>query len=88
MALHYKNDETEEPMMSELQLQPRAAASLQHWHRMIAQRDFSALGQGGEIGLPVERRKNGAAHQGSAAQGSQDGAGEPLYGNTATIDKT
>ena len=43
MALHYKNDETEEPMMSELQLQPRAAASLQHWHRMIAQRDFGAL---------------------------------------------
>ena len=32
-----------------------------------AQRVLDPLGRGGEIGLAVERRKNGAAHQGRAA---------------------
>ena len=52
-----------------------------------AQRHLDPFGQRGEIGLAVERRENGAAHQGSAAQCGQDRAGEPLHRNAAAIDE-
>ena len=42
---------------------------------------------GGEIGLAVERRENGAAHQGRAAQAGQDRAGKPLHRDAAAIDQ-
>ena len=43
-------------------------------------------GTRGEIGLAVERRKNGAAHQGRAADAGQDRAGKPLHRDAAAID--
>ena len=52
-----------------------------------AQRALDPLGHGGEIGLAVERRKNGAAHQGRAADAGQDRAGKPLHRDAAAIDR-
>ena len=52
-----------------------------------AQRGFDALRHGGEIGLAVERRKNGAAHESRAAQTGQDGAAEPLHRDAAAVDQ-
>ena len=51
-----------------------------------AQRALDPLRHGGEIGLAVERRKNGAAHQSRAADAGQDRAGKPLHRNAAAID--
>ena len=51
-----------------------------------AQRALDALRHGGEIGFAVERRKNGAAHQGRAADAGQDRAGKPLHRDAAAID--
>ena len=51
-----------------------------------AQRALDPLGHGGEIGFAVERRKNGAAHQGRAADAGQDRAGKPLHRDAAAID--
>ena len=52
-----------------------------------AQRGFHALRHGSEIGLAVERRENGAAHEGRAAQTGQNGAAEPLHGDAAAVDQ-
>ena len=52
-----------------------------------AQSHFDAFGGGGKIGLAVERSKNGASHQGGAAQAGQDRAAEPLHGNPAAADQ-
>ena len=52
-----------------------------------AQRELHALGNGGEIALAVERRKNGAAHESRAAQTGQDCAAEPLHRHAAAIDE-
>ena len=51
-----------------------------------AQRALDPLGNGGEVGLAVERRKNGAAHQSRAADAGQDRAGKPLHRDAAAID--
>ena len=51
-----------------------------------AQRRLDALGQGGEIGLAVERDIDRAAHQRGAAQRGQDRAGKPLNGDAAAVD--
>ena len=53
-----------------------------------AQRRLDALRRRGEIGFAVERSKNGAAHQGSAAQSGQDRAAEPLQREPAPVDQT
>src|SRR5438874_2175531 len=50
-----------------------------------AQRRFDTFRHGREIGFPVERRKNGAAHQGSAAKPGENGAAEPLHGDAAPV---
>ncbi len=52
-----------------------------------AQRDLDPLRHGGEIGLPVERCENGAAHESSAAKTGQDGAAEPLDRDPAAVDR-
>ena len=52
-----------------------------------AQSHFDAFRGGGKIGLAVERSKNGASHQGGAAQAGQDRAAEPLHGNPAAADQ-
>ena len=52
-----------------------------------AQRRLDPLGQRREIGLAVERDKDGAAHQRGAAQAGQDRAGEPLDGDAAAVDQ-
>ena len=52
-----------------------------------AQRGFDALRHGREIGLAVERRENGAAHEGRAAKTGQDRAAEPLDRDAAAIDQ-
>ena len=52
-----------------------------------AQRGLDAFRHGREIGLAVERRENGAAHQGRAAKAGQDRAAEPLDGDAAAIDQ-
>jgi hypothetical protein len=44
------------------------------------------LGDLGESHFAIQRRKNGAADQGCAAQASQDGAAKPLHGDTAAVD--
>ena len=51
-----------------------------------AQRAFDALRHPGKGHFAVERRKNGAADEGRAAQAGQDGAAEPLYGHAAAVD--
>ena len=51
-----------------------------------AQRAFDALRHLGKGHFAVERRENGAADQGCAAQTSQNGAAKPLYGDAAAID--
>ena len=53
-----------------------------------AQRVLDPLRHGGEIGFAVERGKNGAAHEGRAADAGQDRAGKPLHRNAAAIDDT
>ena len=50
------------------------------------QRALDAFRHLGESHFAVERRKNGAADEGCAAQTSQDRAAKPLYGDTAAID--
>ena len=52
-----------------------------------AQGTFHALGHGREMRLAVERRENGAAHQGRAAQAGQDRSGKPLGRDAAAIDR-
>src|SRR4029079_11188268 len=47
---------------------------------------LDALGDAGVIGLTVKRRKNGAAHQGCAADARQNRAGKPLHRDATTID--
>jgi hypothetical protein len=54
--------------------------------KRAAQRAFDALGHFGKGHFAVERRKNGAADQGRAAQTGQNGAAEPLHGDAAAID--
>ncbi len=51
-----------------------------------AQRALDAFRHFGKGHLAVERRKNGAADEGRAAQTCQDGAAKPLHGNAAAID--
>ena len=51
-----------------------------------AQRALDAFRHLGKGHFAVERRKNGAADQGRAAQTGQDGAAKPLYGDAAAID--
>ena len=51
-----------------------------------AQRALDPLRNLGKGHFAVERRKNGAADQGRAAQTGQDGAAKPLYGDAAAID--
>ena len=51
-----------------------------------AQRALDALRHLGKGHFAVERRKNGAADEGRAAQTGQDRAAKPLYGDTAAID--
>jgi hypothetical protein len=51
-----------------------------------AQRTFDPLRHPGERHFAIERRKNGAANEGRAAQTGQDGAAKPLHGNAASID--
>ena len=51
-----------------------------------AQCAFDALRHLGKGHFAVERRKNGAADKGRAAQTGQDSAAKPLYGDTAAID--
>ena len=51
-----------------------------------AQRALDPFRHLGEGHFAVERRKNGAADEGRAAQTSQNGAAEPLYGDAAAID--
>ena len=53
-----------------------------------AQRDLHAFRHGGEIGLAVERRENGAAHESRAAKTGQDRAAEPLHRDAAAIDES
>ena len=53
-----------------------------------AQRGFDVFRRGGEIGLAVERSKNGASHQGGAAQAGKDRAAKPLHRNAAAVDQT
>ena len=55
--------------------------------RRAAQRGFHPLRNGGEVGLAVERRENGAAHEGRAAQAGQDRAAEPLHRDAAAVDQ-
>src|SRR6185295_4663412 len=50
-------------------------------------RDLDAFRKRGKIGLAIERRENGAAHESSAAKRGQNRAGEPLYRNAAAIDE-
>ncbi len=45
-----------------------------------------ALRDPGKGHFAIERRKNGAADEGRAAQTGQDSAAKPLYGDTAAID--
>jgi len=52
-----------------------------------AQRELHALGNGGEIALPVQRRENGAAHESRAAQTGQNCAAEPLHRYAPAIDE-
>ena len=52
-----------------------------------AKRNLHPFGQRGEIGLPVERRENGATHESSAAERGQNRAGKPLHRNAAAIDE-
>ena len=52
-----------------------------------AQRGFHPLRHGGEIGLAIERGKNGAAHQGRAAKTGENGAAEPLHRDAAAVDQ-
>ena len=61
----------------------RACRRARRWRRAAC---FDPLRDGGEIGLAVERRKNGAAHQGRAAKAGQDRAAEPLHRDAAAID--
>ena len=51
-----------------------------------AQRALDALRHLGKGHLAVERRENGAADQGCAAQTRENGAAEPLYGDPAAVD--
>ena len=53
-----------------------------------AERVLDPLRHGGEIGFAVERGKNGAAHEGRAADAGQNRAGKPLNRNAAAIDDT
>src|SRR6185312_4882649 len=52
-----------------------------------AQHAFDPLRGGCKIGLAVERRKNGAAHESSAAKARQDRTAEPLHRQTAAVDQ-
>src|ERR1700722_9012190 len=52
-----------------------------------AQSASDPLGGGGEISLAVERRKNGAAHQGRAAQSGQYRSAKPLYREPAPVNQ-
>ena len=52
-----------------------------------AQTHLDAFRRGGKIGFAVERSKNGASHQGGAAQARQDRAAEPLHGKPAPADQ-
>ena len=47
---------------------------------------FHAFGQCCKMRFAVERRENGAAHQGRAAQAGQDRSGKPLGRDAAAID--
>ena len=51
-----------------------------------AQPAFHALGHPCKGGFAVERRKNGAADKGRAAQAGKNGAAEPLHGHAAAVD--
>ncbi len=51
-----------------------------------AQRAFDALRHFGKGHFAVERRKNGAADEGCAAQAGQNRAAEPLHRDAAAID--
>ena len=51
-----------------------------------AQRTLDPFRHPGKGHFAVQRRKNGAADEGRAAQTSQNGAAEPLYGDSAAID--
>ena len=61
-------------------------AGAQHAGERAAQRGLDALGHRGEVGLAVERRENGAAHESRAAHARQDRAGKPLRRDAAAID--
>src|SRR6202012_1719097 len=50
------------------------------------QRALDSLRHPDESHFTAQRRKNGAADQSCAAQTSENGAAEPLYGDTAAID--
>ena len=50
--------------------------------------DLDALRRRGEIGLAVERRENGATHEGGAAKPGENRAAEPLHGDAAPVDQT
>ena len=63
-----------------------AGELLAHAADGAAQRAFDPLGNGGEVGLAVERRKNGAAHQSRAAHAGENRAGEPLHRDATAID--
>ena len=54
--------------------------------KCAAQRAFDALRHLGKGHFTVERRENGAADQGRAAQAGENSAAKPLYGDTAAID--
>ena len=53
-----------------------------------AQRGLDAFRRRSEIGFAVQRSKNGAAHEGGAAQSGQDCAAEPLQRKPAPVDET
>ena len=50
------------------------------------QRAFDAFRDSREGGLAIERRKNGAADKGCAAQTGKDRTAEPLYGDATAVD--
>ena len=65
----------------------RAAQAIADARDRAAQSALDLLRRAGEIGLAVERRKNGAAHERGAAQSGEDRSGKPLHREPAPVDQ-
>ena len=65
----------------------RAAQAIADAGDCAAQGALDLFRRAGEIGLAVERRKNGATHERGAAQSGEDRSGKPLHGEPAPVDQ-